>query len=292
MNNSGSPSCLFSCAMQVRAPYPHSHPPPPHPPPPLLPPNEPPWQHDKLAADQQHRAQDGKRMVNGPPIHHEHHWAPLSMRGEQAQDQNYAPDRPPHENYDPLRSHSREQSIESRFFNEHTCNQGSCDQRRPVDVNSSGFSHHEQPADIGVPQRESGFDHYGNHRPPQHPPVKFGPPERSPGRTDFGADYCEIERPFSHPNAQARLEELQFHQSSHGGSLARRGPFERPLFPPGDAPHDHNHQYSPPPPPISDHYDDYPPPPPHLDFQRERYAGRESENRCYFEPREHTEDRR
>lgn len=258
MINNSLPSCLFSSALQVRAPDPHSHLPP------LLPQNGPPWQQDKLVPDQQRRAQDGKGMLNGPPIQHEHHWAPPSMRREQDQNQNYALDRPPHENYDPLRSHSREQSIESRFFNEQ--NQGSCDQRRPVDMNSSGFSYREQPADIGIPQCESGFDRYG-------------------------ADQCEIERPFSHPNSQARWGELHFHQSSQEGSLARRGPFERPPFPPDGVPHDHNHRYSPPPPPVSDHYDDYPPPPLHLDFQRERYPGRESENR-YFEPHERTEDRR
>ena len=281
----------------MRAPYPHSPPPLLPPPRPLLhPPNEPPWQQDKLATDQRYQAQDGKRTLNGPPVHHERHWAPPAMRGEQNQNQNYAPDQPPRENYDFLRSRSREQSIESRFHSEQ--NRGSCDQRsRPADMNSSDFSHHDQQADVGGPQHEGGFDHYGNHRHPPHPPVKFNPPENGPERVDFGnvdarPDYREIERPFFHPTSQGRWEEMQFHQSDHEGSLTRPGLFERPLFPPGSAPHDLDHRYSPPPLPISDHYDrGYPPPSPHPDFQRERYPERESESN-YFEPRDRTEDRR
>ena len=289
------PFCLCSCALQVRAPYPHSHPPPPLLPPPprplLHPLNEPPWQQDKLATDQRYQAQDGKRTLNGP---HEHHWAPPSM-GEQNQNQNYIQDRPPCENYDLLRPHSREQSIESRFHNEQ--NRGSRDQHRPTDMNSNDFSHHEQQADIGVPQREGGFDHYGNHRYPQHPPVKYNTPENGSERVDFGnvdarPDYHEIERPFFHPTSQGRREEMPFHQSNHKESSTRPGPFERPLFPSGSAPHDHKHWYSPPPPSISDHYDrGYPPPPPYPDFQRERYPEREREDN-YFEPRDRTEDRR
>ena len=218
------------------------------------------------------------------------------MRGEQNQNQNYILDRPPRENYELLRSHDRKQSIESRFHSEQ--DQGSCDQHWPADMNSSDFSRHEEQADIGVPHHESGFDRYGNHRHPQHPPVKHNLPENSSERLDFGdvdarRDYREIERPFFRPTSQGRWEEMPFHQSDHGESLTRPGPFERPLFPSGSPPHDRNRRYSPPPPPISDHYDHgYPPPPPHPDFQRERYSERESENN-YFEPLDHrTEDRR